>query len=311
MADLPSVLILEDDPDYVKWCQRTLGSEYNLTVAAKLLDAQALCVARPFTVMLVDLNVPDSPDGMNTVSQMRRTAPGTPLIAMTMYDKPPLTELFGAGADFFWDKNRIEPDAFLQLVGMAARQQDRSPIRVLVVEDDPADAKIVRDAVRRVPSDIEVQVVGTLAEAADALDDGDCCDRFDALLLDLHLPNGQGLECVRKVRSMCNDLPLIVHTGVNPSRIGPYFEAGADDFVGKDAPPRQVEAAILSASKRSRRQRKSRNKWRTVRVALESLESDVDANLERARAVTRRISASSKPAPTAPTAVSRLKGRKK
>ena len=82
--------------------------------------------------------------------------------------------------------------------------------RVLLVEDDPSDANLARQALRAsTEPSFEVVWVVTLAETIRALHQ----DKFDVLLLDLSLPDSSGLSTVYAVRQEALKLPLVVLTG--------------------------------------------------------------------------------------------------
>jgi len=103
--------------------------------------------------------------------------------------------------------------------------------RVLLVEDDPSDANLARQALRASKeTTFEIVWVTTLAETIKALRN----DTFDVLLLDLTLPDTEGLPTVHEVRQEASDLPLIVLTGHDdPSFALQTLEAGAQDYLIK------------------------------------------------------------------------------
>jgi CheY-like chemotaxis protein len=86
---------------------------------------------------------------------------------------------------------------------------ERSTKRLLVVEDD----EVARNGIVELVGgeDVEVTGVGSAAEALAALEDG----RFDAMVLDLKLPDSSGFELLEKLRDdeRHGTLPVIVHTG--------------------------------------------------------------------------------------------------
>ncbi|MER6030834.1 response regulator [Streptomyces sp. NPDC001851] len=86
--------------------------------------------------------------------------------------------------------------------------QDQHPIRVLVVEDDPvaADAHVMY--VGRVPGFVAVGKAHTGAEARRVLDR----TPVDLLLLDLHLPDGHGLQFARSLRAAGHHADVIAVT---------------------------------------------------------------------------------------------------
>ncbi len=81
-------------------------------------------------------------------------------------------------------------------------------IRVLVVEDDPVAADAHRLYVDRVPGFTVAGVVHTAAEARRALDRM----QVDLLLLDLHLPDGHGLQLARTLRAAGHHTDVIAVT---------------------------------------------------------------------------------------------------
>ncbi|MFE9704068.1 response regulator [Streptomyces sp. NPDC005930] len=85
---------------------------------------------------------------------------------------------------------------------------DAQPIRVLVVEDDPvaADAHVMY--VGRVPGFVAVGKAHTAAEARRLLDR----TPVDLLLLDLHLPDGHGLQLARSLRAAGHHTDVIAVT---------------------------------------------------------------------------------------------------
>jgi response regulator of citrate/malate metabolism len=82
------------------------------------------------------------------------------------------------------------------------------PIRTLVVEDDPIAAEANAEYVRRVAGFTVVGVVGSAAEALRAVDR----TPVDLLLLDVHLPDGNGLDVLRRLRSAGHTVDAIMVT---------------------------------------------------------------------------------------------------
>lgn len=112
------------------------------------------------------------------------------------------------------------------------------PSNVLLVEDNPADARLV--AVRLAASQAEVRLrhVANLADAQQALGRED--ERLDAVLLDLWLPDSRGLATLRRIRRAREDLPVVVLTGCHdPGVRDEVLRHGADAYFTKsdvDAP---------------------------------------------------------------------------
>ena len=80
-------------------------------------------------------------------------------------------------------------------------------MKLLLVEDNAADADFLAASLRRQRAgDIELINVHTLAEATDQL----ALDKFDVVLLDLHLPDGSGLQCLDAIQAVDNEIPIVV-----------------------------------------------------------------------------------------------------
>jgi response regulator of citrate/malate metabolism len=81
-------------------------------------------------------------------------------------------------------------------------------VRTVVVEDDPIAAEANAGHVARVPGFTVVGVVGTAAEALRAVDR----TTVDLLLLDVHLPDGSGLDVLRRLRTAGHTVDVIMVT---------------------------------------------------------------------------------------------------
>jgi diguanylate cyclase (GGDEF)-like protein/PAS domain S-box-containing protein len=106
-----------------------------------------------------------------------------------------------------------------------------SPRRILVIEDNPSDACLLRRwLVIDAPGRYEVVVADRLATAFARLDEG----RFDVVMADLNLPDAWGLETVERLTPRLGDVPLIVTTGNDDERAArDAVRAGAQDFLVK------------------------------------------------------------------------------
>ena len=75
-------------------------------------------------------------------------------------------------------------------------------IRILHLEDDPADARLIREQLRRSGLDVAITVAGSGEAFAVALSQGG----FDLVLSDYHVPRFNGLEALELVRSRAPQL---------------------------------------------------------------------------------------------------------
>ena len=111
----------------------------------------------------------------------------------------------------------------------------RPRLRVLLVEDEPANRALVRAILARADRDELAEVVlheaGTIAEARSIL----AAETVDVVLLDIRLPDGNGLDLAADLRARAVEAPRIVvlSASVLPTERSMALAAGADDFLGK------------------------------------------------------------------------------
>lgn len=124
------------------------------------------------------------------------------------------------------------------------------PCRVLLVEDDPGDAHLVRQTLGAAGAErFAITWVQNLADARQKLRD----NPPDVLLLDLSLPDSSGLATVMACREAAGALPLIVLTGHDDNGFEhQILESGAHDYLVKgnftsDGLIRAIRHAIIRA----------------------------------------------------------------
>ena len=117
--------------------------------------------------------------------------------------------------------------------------------RVLVVDDEPQILRGLRVVLRN--AGYQVDVAATKAEALDAL----AARPPDAMVLDLVLPDGSGVEVCREVRRW-SGLPIIVLSAVGDEREKvKALDAGADDYVTKPFGSEELTARLRAILRRA------------------------------------------------------------
>ncbi len=112
---------------------------------------------------------------------------------------------------------------------------DRNPIKVLLVEDDAVDARLVERILAQSskPVKFAVESVGSLSAAIDCLSS----KKYDTVLLDLELPDSSGIETVQKIKQVIPNTLVVVLTGINDEEMGPLaIRSGASDYLAKNLP---------------------------------------------------------------------------
>ncbi|TMD02455.1 MAG: EAL domain-containing protein, partial [Chloroflexi bacterium] len=103
--------------------------------------------------------------------------------------------------------------------------------KVLLVEDNPGDARLVREMLAETHrSGAMLENVGRLSEGLRRLGE----ESFDAVLLDLGLPDSQGLEALGKLQAQATGVPLVVMTGMEDEEVAARaLREGAQDYLVK------------------------------------------------------------------------------
>ena len=108
---------------------------------------------------------------------------------------------------------------------------ETSPLRLLLVEDNPGDARLLQEILREVESPpIDLALVERMEEAEKALGNG----TFDAILLDLSLPDTQGMDTVTRALEAAPSVPIVVLTGLDDEVAAlEALRRGAQDYLRK------------------------------------------------------------------------------
>src|SRR5580700_5950053 len=141
---------------------------------------------------------------------------------------------------------------------------------LLLVEDNPGDARLLKEMLHEAGAHkTELTQAESMAEAEKHLAQA----LFDIVLLDLGLPDAQGLEAVRRARAVAPRVPLIVLTGLDDETLATRaLQEGAQDYL--------VKGQIVARGIR-----------RAIRYAIErkTIEETLFAEQERARVTLNSI----------------------
>jgi DNA-binding NarL/FixJ family response regulator len=103
-------------------------------------------------------------------------------------------------------------------------------VKVLIVEDDPSDAKLVRSTLSVSVQRYDTEVADCISTAIERLQ----ASTFDVILLDMGLPDSQGIDTVSKVHNEYPDIPIVVLTGLDDDETGiRAVQIGAQDYLVK------------------------------------------------------------------------------
>lgn len=151
-------------------------------------------------------------------------------------------------------KNCVEPGAMAE--DPAGRQQAGIKLRLLVVEDTPADVELMLHQLRSGGLDTCADTVQTAEEFAQRLRE----HSYDVVLADYNLPAWNGMETIELLQREGLDIPVIVVSGaLGEQRAVECIKQGAADYVLKDHLARLPETVRRAITER--RLRKERNQY--------------------------------------------------
>ncbi|WP_136716516.1 response regulator [Halorientalis salina] len=125
--------------------------------------------------------------------------------------------------------------------------------RVVAVEDNPGDVRLIEEGISAAGIDLELDVIQNGSQAIERFTTAgseDASSRPDLLLLDLNLPGASGfdvLEVVRTESSFQNVPIVVVSSSENPDDIERIYESAANAYVTKPADPDEYIQMIVAA----------------------------------------------------------------
>ncbi len=152
-------------------------------------------------------------------------------------------------------------------------------IKILLVEDNDVDANLTQDILSDwAIEQFDVTRVTRLGEAFAKL----AGERFDAVLLDLSLPDGYGLSTLRQIQAASPTIPIVVLSGVSDQALAlQAVQNGAQDYLSKG----QGQPELLARSIRYAIERKRAEERLTYLAQYDQLTGLVNRTLFRDRLV--------------------------
>lgn len=158
---------------------------------------------------------------------------------------------------------------------MEEEVQEQLRPRVLLVEDNRADARLIEELLREAEAGLDLEWVTRLGEAAQRLNDSEPV--IDAVLLDLSLPDSQGFETFASLSSQAPQVPIIMLTGIDDEQLAiQAVRGGAQDYLVKGRVDGELLArAVRYAIERWRSEGALQRSEETLRLAMDASESGV------------------------------------
>lgn len=199
-----SVLVIDDNTALTENLAEILeefGAEVCQADSAEVALAQF--EEREWSLVITDLRMPGI-DGIELLSKLKERSPGTPVLVMTGYaDRQTIARAHESGALAVVNKP-LDLDAFLDLVGRVTAAEKR----VLVLDDDLALVGNLTEVLSEIDG-VLAHPATTMALArklSTAID-------FEVAVIDLRLPDGDGMVLAQDLLDAAHDCAIIILTG--------------------------------------------------------------------------------------------------
>ena len=224
------ILIVEDNKALAKLIAKKMedNTEMQVDVAHSLAEAQSfLTKAKDYFITLLDLNLPDAPNG-EVVDFV--ASKGLPIIVLTgsMDDKTRETFMDKDIVDYVYKGNMSDVNYIFHMID---RLKNNKQYKVMVVED----VMQTRNDVKKILQNLQFQVF-TAAHGEEAMNYFADNPDIKLVVSDYGMPVKDGLAVLKELREQKdkNELGVIMMTSANENVSGAVFlKNGANDFISK------------------------------------------------------------------------------
>jgi len=265
-------LLVVEDNDTSRTLLATQAQRWGMDVTASAAGPEALKrleAGEAFDAAVIDRDMPGM-DGMELSSAMRdfSQAKKMPLILLDSGDSEEMDPA-QVQIGFFstipkpWKPSTLQrelirvlgPDAALPIAPTVRERVlepqvvDETPFRILVVEDNPTNLQVVITVLRALGYQPDIAENGRIGLEKLA------AKHYDLILLDVQMPDIDGLTVARRVRAEMNTPPPVIvaiTAGVSPDDRQKCFDAGMDDFVMKPFKISTLKDVILKYARQSK-----------------------------------------------------------
>ncbi len=235
----PEILVIDDDGALRETLRKLLeGRGHKVETAADAAEGIRKAREGRFAAVLLDHVMPGR-TGLDALPDLREAAPGAAILMLTAFGTLEIAkEAVRRGARDFLMKP-IDPPALFAAVAQALSAEGRGegpPPAVLVVEDDPSQAEALKTCLEGGGYAVEAALSGEegLRRAQERA--------FDILLVDMHLPDLDGLRLAERALTYHEAAPSVVFMTSRPA-IPDAVQAtklGAAEYLAKPVEPRAL-----------------------------------------------------------------------
>ena len=228
---------------------RALGAT-SVTVAKTAGEAHKALVSQENAILLCDLDIAE------TQTEQLASAAEQSFVLVSPYARNQISVIRDAGFDGYFVKPVRQQSLFAQIssdpnldaepateeTAPAPEPVNAGPFNVLLAEDNQINAVLATTIIKRAGHSVTVARNG--AEAVNAIQ----ASRYDVVLMDLHMPEVDGLEAARQIRGLPTasaKVPIIALTAsANASDREKCVAAGMDGFITKPFEPVELERML-------------------------------------------------------------------
>lgn len=228
-----------------------------------------------YDLLILDALLPGM-SGLEVLSQMRKSKvfQDLPIILCTSLDSPRIrSQAEEVGVTRFVAKTMDMSELAQSVVDILrtshVEQAKGRDLNFLMIEDSRVDFEIFKRYIHeKFTSPCFVHRVGSLAETLKLNGDD-----WDLVILDLNLPDGEGLDLLHKIRSWSPNVPILILTGMNNEELAMRsLEEGAQDYLLKnEINADQLAKSLRFAFARDNTQRRFRSQIHSMKHTVDEL----------------------------------------
>jgi CheY-like chemotaxis protein len=247
-----SVLIVDDNKTNRQFLQEVL-SRYGLEpeIADSGKEALRLLDEKSFQLLILDYQMPEM-DGGTVLEEVRRGPQSDiPVILLSSGIRPEEIDRFirlGISAHFFKPVNSRELiEAIMIAMGYEMDEEDVSPfvevegegkdqkgIHVLVAEDNPINQRLIKQLLKKRGHRVDIVENGKLAVEKVKQQLEKPGNRYQMILMDIQMPEMDGIKATRKIRKIDKTIPIIALTAyAMKGDKRKFLSEGMNDYISK------------------------------------------------------------------------------
>ncbi|HYE09485.1 MAG TPA: response regulator [Patescibacteria group bacterium] len=248
-----TILIIEDDEifaEYIKKINASMG--YNSIIAATGREGLRQAINNSIDAILLDLNLPDI-TGMEVLKELKdiQKLRSIPVHVLSSKNKNNAPQKMGAVG---YKEKPLEEKEIAEIIAKMINIKEKEPKHLLIVEDNEMQRNVIKELLEGIGIAIDTADTG---EAA-IVKIQDCS--YDAIILDLELKSGEGIDVCKFMQMKQIETPLIIYTGralteEQESEIGKYTDSIIIKTAASD--DRLLDEVTLFLHKLNKKERKS------------------------------------------------------